>query len=83
MFLWNIAVTSLAEVWIEIPPDKLSTNVNPVTSLAEVWIEITAPTAPVFFNSCVTSLAEVWIEITLLRGWRNDERCHFPRGSVD
>ena len=40
MFLWNIAVTSLAEVWIEIwdivPPIKDDN----VTSLAEVWIEI-------------------------------------------
>ena len=40
MFLWNIAVTSLVEVWIEIffiLNNCLSVG---VTSLVEVWIEI-------------------------------------------
>ena len=40
MFLWNIAVTSLAEVWIEIVVMEKNTAQSRVTSLAEVWIEI-------------------------------------------
>ena len=40
MFLWNIAVTSLAEVWIEIHTDIKDKGQTVVTSLAEVWIEM-------------------------------------------
>ena len=40
MFLWNIAVTSLAEVWIEIRESSIQQMRCIVTSLAEVWIEI-------------------------------------------
>ena len=40
MFLWNIAVTSLAEVWIEICAAMPIRKGDWVTSLAEVWIEI-------------------------------------------
>ena len=40
MFLWNIAVTSLAEVWIEMFFEYSGLDVLAVTSLAEVWIEI-------------------------------------------
>ena len=40
MFLWNIAVTSLAEVWIEIASEVVQLLEDIVTSLAEVWIEI-------------------------------------------
>ena len=40
MFLWNIAVTSLAEVWIEMNQQHHERGSYPVTSLAEVWIEI-------------------------------------------
>ena len=40
MFLWNIAVTSLAEVWIEIKKWRTFVQFFVVTSLAEVWIEI-------------------------------------------
>ena len=40
MFLWNIAVTSLAEVWIEILWNRKKLRYGLVTSLAEVWIEI-------------------------------------------
>ena len=40
MFLWNIAVTSLAEVWIEIRSLHKLAAMHQVTSLAEVWIEI-------------------------------------------
>ena len=40
MFLWNIAVTSLVEVWIEIPSITVRTPLHFVTSLVEVWIEI-------------------------------------------
>ena len=42
MFLWNIAVTSLAEVWIEIQIINQKTPANIVTSLAEVWIEMSS-----------------------------------------
>ena len=47
MFLWNIAVTSLAEVWIEILPVARSSSLVTVTSLAEVWIEIVCLYLPV------------------------------------
>ena len=40
MFLWNIAVTSLAEVWIEIGATGSEFDALRVTSLAEVWIEM-------------------------------------------
>ena len=58
----GLAVTSLAEVWIEIVTGSLAHPCHIVTSLAEVWIEIS------FFQckkgtGAVTSLAEVWIEI--------------------
>ena len=42
MFLWNIAVTSLAEVWIEMLLIDKDMKKKDVTSLAEVWIEITS-----------------------------------------
>ena len=38
-FLRNIAVTSLAEVWIETVIPALTSIIVNVTSLAEVWIE--------------------------------------------
>ena len=82
MFLWNIAVTSLAEVWIEIRYAIAVPIFTAVTSLAEVWIEM--PTLrKVDTSNRVTSLAEVWIEI-----WeeiRNSfpSTSHFPCGSVD
>ena len=40
MFLWNIAVTSLVEVWIEIDLEEEIRKNKSVTSLVEVWIEI-------------------------------------------
>ena len=40
MFLWNIAVTSLVEVWIEIMDAFVENTIKEVTSLVEVWIEI-------------------------------------------
>ena len=43
MFLWNIAVTSLAEVWIEMGNEEAFEEAAVVTSLAEVWIEIQYP----------------------------------------
>ena len=42
MFLWNIAVTSLAEVWIETLIARRTPRSVSVTSLAEVWIETEA-----------------------------------------
>ena len=55
-------VTSLAEVWIEIPRSCNLGRCFSVTSLAEVWIEIALPCKLVSVRG-VTSLAEVWIEI--------------------
>ena len=40
MFLWNIAVTSLVEVWIEIELSYIPGIHHGVTSLVKVWIEI-------------------------------------------
>ena len=44
MFLWNIAVTSLVEVWIEIVYSSLGGGKKNVTSLVEVWIEMVIDT---------------------------------------
>ena len=55
-------VTSLAEVWIEIPLPPVAPPGVPVTSLAEVWIEISICYTSLHFL-LVTSLAEVWIEM--------------------
>ena len=57
-------VTSLAEVWIEIPKLVWYCFNNTVTSLAEVWIEI-ATSWRSAHRKLVTSLAEVWIEILM------------------
>ena len=57
------AVTSLAEVWIEIwICQVVVVLLTSVTSLAEVWIEIQDKSYQAFLCH-VTSLAEVWIEI--------------------
>ena len=53
-----------------------------VTSLAEVWIEMESWDAEKFSYG-VTSLAEVWIEIAKYIRLQQQERCHFPCGSVD
>ena len=66
MFLWNIAVTSLAEVWIEIFFDPDFEEGKKVTSLAEVWIEIDRGKLLLDSWFLVTSLAEVWIEIVII-----------------
>ena len=63
MFLWNIAVTSLVEVWIEIFINALIDGADSVTSLVEVWIEILCPQTDCGLY-LVTSLVEVWIEIS-------------------
>ena len=60
-FLRNIAVTSLAEVWIETGTENSGSAATVVTSLAEVWIE-TCGIGSNPNDSLVTSLAEVWIE---------------------
>ena len=57
------AVTSLAEVWIEILfCQVVVVLLTSVTSLAEVWIEIQDKSYQAFLCH-VTSLAEVWIEM--------------------
>ena len=61
------AVTSLAEVWIEIHSRFGCTIMYSVTSLAEVWIEIGEDWTS-YKNGSVTSLAEVWIEIQYWSG---------------
>ena len=58
----SAAVTSLAEVWIEIKSSLARLLGISVTSLAEVWIEIQDKSYQAFLCH-VTSLAEVWIEI--------------------
>ena len=62
VILCIFAVTSLAEVWIEIRCLITGSRTRRVTSLAEVWIEIyeLEDTDQV---AGVTSLAEVWIEM--------------------
>ena len=82
MFLWNIAVTSLAEVWIEIFTHCSPASHAIVTSLAEVWIEIDRITNYVSAKD-VTSLAEVWIEILTVSVEKLAQSSHFPCGSVD
>ena len=63
MFLWNIAVTSLVEVWIEMIGDEdLMEAADHVTSLVEVWIEMEGDNGDDDPED-VTSLVEVWIEI--------------------
>ena len=58
------AVTSLAEVWIEIAVRSSKQGYLSVTSLAEVWIEIAIAHSTRKKRRPVTSLAEVWIEIS-------------------
>ena len=77
-----LRVTSLAEVWIEIPISEKKKDTALVTSLAEVWIEIPEPNMVGTVGN-VTSLAEVWIEIMHGTTLRTMQFCHFPRGSVD
>ena len=60
--LGRVAVTSLAEVWIEIRCATTSSAAVFVTSLAEVWIEMMTALLKRQGGE-VTSLAEVWIEI--------------------
>ena len=63
--LCMFAVTSFAEVWIEIYLRAGRQRSSPVTSFAEVWIEILQSKPP--SQGCmVTSFAEVWIEILLV-----------------
>ena len=61
----NRAVTSLAEVWIEIVNTIRWMAACFVTSLAEVWIEISINRKQMN-DTNVTSLAEVWIEMHFL-----------------
>ena len=82
MFLWNIAVTSLVEVWIEIVHVIPNGDCFNVTSLVEVWIEIEIAKKE-GEGTVVTSLVEVWIEIILTRMETQQYLCHFPCGSVD
>ena len=60
--LCMFAVTSFAEVWIEIGPERSRWKTVLVTSFAEVWIEI-EKIADEVRDEFVTSFAEVWIEI--------------------
>ena len=76
------AVTSLAEVWIEIRVNLRNHSPLLVTSLAEVWIEIDVNIGGTSWKP-VTSLAEVWIEIRNLKCFLLRQFRHFPCGSVD
>ena len=82
MFLWNIAVTSLAEVWIEMQKVERIRYLIQVTSLAEVWIEIefmteagTIKPASLPLRKCGLKFPEVHICFL--------HPSHFPCGSVD
>ena len=82
MFLWNIAVTSLAEVWIEMATCVPYHAAKGVTSLAEVWIEIlqrktgkNALRTSLPLRKCGLKFYSILIWVT--------EWCHFPCGSVD
>ena len=82
MFLWNIAVTSLAEVWIEIQPLRNSNHVIESLPLRKCGLKF-----PSLMDSLgeigVTSLAEVWIEIWEELPLFLSGHSHFPCGSVD
>ena len=82
MFLWNIAVTSLVEVWIEIQEHSTQGKMLEVTSLVEVWIEIYSRINRLI-SATVTSLVEVWIEIIISGNSVVIHSRHFPCGSVD
>ena len=82
MFLWNIAVTSLAEVWIEIGGLQNRPDRRTVTSLAEVWIEIWLEMVIVGVEMASLPLRKCGLKFV-------DENTicqytgHFPCGSVD
>ena len=63
MFLWNIAVTSLAEVWIEMADMFQHYIAVPLSLPLRKCGLKSLPSAGVFQPKNVTSLAEVWIEI--------------------
>ncbi len=80
--MYEMAVTPLAGVWIEIINSSHTPSQSDVTPLAGVWIEI----VHTYCNKnliYVTPLAGVWIEICQ---WDRNNRnlwCHSPCGSVD
>ena len=80
--LCMFAVTSFAEVWIEITVFRCISDLLLVTSFAEVWIEIGIAGCSTV-SGIVTSFAEVWIEIGKLNLCDLQETGHFLRGSVD
>ena len=77
-----LAVTSYAEVWIEIVCPWPYIYRRKVTSYAEVWIEIKYTLATVLWIR-VTSYAEVWIEIKNITSDISKVSCHLLRGGVD
>ena len=81
MFLWNIAVTSLAEVWIEMHLQEYWQGLRRVTSLAEVWIEIddTGSTDHPVRSLPLRKCGLKYPRGRLKRLWGS----HFPCGSVD
>ena len=62
MFLWNIAVTSLVEVWIEMDLTLVLKKVIMSLPLWKCGLKC-LPGFPPFHLHTVTSLVEVWIEI--------------------
>ena len=62
MFLWNIAVTSLAEVWIEIESGSKRSVISQSLPLRKCGLKFAA-FGSLRRGEVVTSLAEVWIEI--------------------
>ena len=78
----TFAVTSYAEVWIEIKEIGVLSSSLKVTSYAEVWIEIWSWESG-DHNKNVTSYAEVWIEIKVRCSDCSSGSCHLLRGGVD
>ena len=79
--LYKCAVTSFAEVWIEIWMRWINTQAHPVTSFAEVWIEIPHTCYLAGGQSSLPS-RKCGLKSFHLRGTGLRLR-HFLRGSVD
>ena len=82
MFLWNIAVTSLAEVWIEILWSVDPVKLYPVTSLAEVWIEIGSVHHEAWWMESLP-LRKCGLKFASVPDLIYSYGRHFPCGSVD
>ena len=76
MFLWNIAVTSLVEVWIEMEMNKEQLAEYASLPLWKCGLKSLLPKRLPDLTT-VTSLVEVWIEINCLF-WKSDRSPSLP-----